>query len=152
MLVNHCWCSNSIWGRIYECDVIVTLNRVPNGKTYYDPPCPDWKLIEECEVNQDAPHHLFHDTLRPRADVIEWLNANINDCKNKKDSKGWAIGTDEYNSRSSISFSFFFQKQRDAMNFIKHWSVYKNPIEYCQYFKDIRKKLDLETGKLVSKK
>jgi hypothetical protein len=138
---------------VYSCQCIVTLRRVPDGKTYYDPPCPDWALIEKHEVNADAPYHLFHHTLRPRADVIDWLTKNVKDRKVPKyvdgGAKGWAVGTDEYNSANAVSFSFFFERQMDGMNFIKRWSTHKKPVSYLQYFKDIRKELDFKTGKLV---
>jgi len=154
ILINHCWCSDSIWGGEYDCKTIVTLHRVPEGKTYYDPPSPDWALITEHEFS-GAVFPSMGETLRVRPDVIEWLNANVKDRKIpsyiKGGTKGWAVGTDKYNSVSGISFSFFFERQRDGMAFIKHWSVHKNPVSYLQYFKDIRKELDFKTCKLIRK-
>jgi hypothetical protein len=154
ILINHCWCSDSIWGGEYNCRCIVSLDRVPDGKTYYDPPCPDWTLVEE-HPHQSSNRRDRTETLRPRADVLEWLKTNVKDRKLTKyerdqgDSlKGWAIGTDEYNASTGISFSFFFERQMDGMRFIRHWSHHRNPVSYLQYFKDIRKELDLATGKL----
>lgn len=154
ILINHCWCSDSIWGGNYSCRCIVTLDRVPQGKTYYDPPCPDWALVEE-HPHKGDPARFRDETLKPRADVLAWLNANVKDRKltkydkdNGESVKGWAIGSDEYNAANTISFSFFFERQMDGMRFIKHWSHHKNPVSYLQYFKDIRKELDLTTGKL----
>jgi hypothetical protein len=154
LLVNHCWCSDSIWGGYYTCRCIVTLYRVPEDKTYYDPPCPDWALLEEHPFTGKDGDLTYNDTtLRPRADVIEWLNKNVKDRKVptyvEGGAKGWAIGADKYNSLNGIDFRFFFERQMDGMKFIKHWSVHKNPISYLQYFKNIRKELDLKTGKLA---
>jgi hypothetical protein len=155
ILINHCWCSDSNWGGCYDCRVIVTLHRVPEGKTYYDAPCPDWVLVEEHPFKSKEDRFRFT-TVRARADVLEWLNTNVKDRKLIKwqiqkgeSAKGWSVGTDEYNSATGISFSFFFEREHDGMNFIKHWSVYKKPTYYCQYFKDIRKELDFKTGKLI---
>jgi hypothetical protein len=154
ILINHCWCSDCNWGGHYDCRVIVTVNRVDDDKTYYDPPSPDWALVEPHKFASTNPHE--RETLRPRADVIEWLNANVKDRKltawhkeRGQSPKGWAIGTDQYNAVKGISFSFFFERERDGMAFIKRWSVHKKPVSYLQYFKDIRKKLDPKTGKLV---
>jgi len=154
ILINHCWCSDSIWGGTYDCRCIVTLNRVPEGKTYYDPPDPDWALVET-HPHPPGKGSFRDETLRLRADVRAWLDANVKDRKLtkwfKKEGdtvKGWAVGSDKYNSTSGISFSFFFERQMDGMRFIKRWSHHKNPVSYLQYFKDIRKELDPATGKL----
>ncbi len=153
ILINHCWCSDSIWGD-YACRCIVSLHRVPDGKSYYDAPDADWALVEKHPYAGNPA--LFRDeTLRPRADVRAWLAANVKDrrlTKYEKDQgdspKGWAIGTDAYNAATPISFSFFFQRQTDGMKFIRCWSHHANPVHYLQYFKDIRKVLDLSTGRL----
>jgi hypothetical protein len=159
ILINHCWCSDSIWGGNYSCRVIVGLDRVPEGKTYYDPPCPDWSLLQEHKFDSGDKDKLSfrNTTLRVRPDVINWLNANVKDIKlhkwekdNGQSSKGWAVGTDKYNSQNTISFAFFFQRRRDGMAFIKHWSVHKKPVSYLQYFTDVRKELNFKTGKLVT--
>jgi hypothetical protein len=142
---------------MYDCRVIVSLSRVPEGKDYYDPPCPDWSLVEEHKFNRGVKTFFARNTtLRARPDVIAWLNDNVKDVKLhkwKKDrnqsSKGWAVGTDKYNSQNPLSFGFFFQRRRDGMAFIKRWSVHKQPVNYLQYFTDTRKELDFKTGKLV---
>ena len=139
LLINHCWCSDSIWGGCYDCQVIVSIYRISENKTYYDPPDKDWDIIEEDKES---------DILRLKPEVMEWLNTNIPDRKHKESPKGWAVGTDKYNSNSGISFNIFFHRQKDAMAFIKRWSNYKKPVNYLNYFKDIRKKLDQNTGKL----
>ncbi len=152
ILINHCWCSDSIWGGIYSCRCIVSLDRIPEDKTYYDPPDPDWSIVYEHEINGNPIYPDRRDCLRVRQDVIDWLNANVKNRNTPRyvegGTKGWAIGTDKYNSNSGITFRFFFDRQMDGMRFIKHWSHHKNPVSYLQYFKDIRKELDPKTGRL----
>lgn len=131
VLVNHCWCSDSNWGGHYNCRVIVSINR--NETDYYSPITQDWKnIVDEDEKN---------DIIRFKPDVIEWLKKNFADRR-------WAIGTDEYNNRSRISISVFFQSTKDAMKFIKQWSSHKRPVNYFNYFRDIRFKLNEKTGRL----
>lgn len=145
VLINHCWCSKSNWdGQYYDCRVIVSLDRVPKGKTYYDPPDPDWALVEE--VDGGGPR----DVLRLRADVLRWLHDNVKPRKGWDQPQGWAIGNDEYNSHSGISFSFFFHRQTDAMKFIRRWSVHKKPVSFLNYFRDDLR--ELKDGKLVKVK
>ena len=93
ILINHCWCSDSIWGGKYNCRVIARLDRIPVNKSYYDTPNEDWTNLL-----------VFDETyLQLKPEVHQWLEQNI-------PVKGWAIGTDKYNSIDELSFSFFFQK------------------------------------------
>ena len=140
ILVNHCWCSDSIWGGHYNCSVILSVDRIPEGKTYYDPVCEDWQNLIEDPTGYDAP--------KLKREVVEWLEKNIQNQKGDKSNRGWAIGTDKYNEKNSISYNIFFQRQKDALFFIKNWSIYKKPLNYYNYFKDIRKKFDHKTKTL----
>ena len=151
ILINHCFCSDSNWGGVYDCRVILSIDMVQKGKTYHDPHEPDWiNLIDDdIEFESKKPFRVGHyDTQRLKPEVIQWLTENIKDRDNKKHKQGWAVGTDEYNSDSGVSFSIFFERQRDAMNFIKRWSSHKKPVHYLNYFKDIRRELDPTTGRL----
>ena len=150
ILINHCWCRDSIWGGQYNCRVIVGIERIGKDKTYYDPPELDWvNLLDEHPFEyKDEVGFTEHDTRRLKPEVQKWLEENIKNKKGYSHEKSWAIGTDEYNSRSPLSFSLFFQSARDAMAFIKRWSSYKKPIDYLNYFQDIRRKLDLKTNRL----
>lgn len=158
VLINHCFCIDSHWGgkEPYWCRSIVSIDRVPEGKDYYDPPCPDWALIEEHPyASKEKEPFGRHETLRLRSDAMDWLTASIKDRELTKwqvaegySVKGWDVGTDAYNSNSGISFSVFFARPADAMRFVKHWSVYKNPISFLNYFKDIRMELNPKTGKM----
>jgi hypothetical protein len=140
VLVNHCWCSDSNWGGHYDCRVVVSLDRVPEGKTYYDPPDPDWvALLDDITSKTTA----TDDILRLKPEVLQWLTDNIPDHNGQK---GWAIGTDKYNLATSITFRFFFQKPTDAKRFIARWSFRKKPLEYFNYFKDFRLTFNPKTG------
>jgi hypothetical protein len=145
MLINHCWCSDSNWGGHYNCRVIVTIDRIHEGKTYYDPPTVDWtNLIKKVDLEWkkfgDA-----HATYRLKQEVIDWLAVNI---PIRNGEKGWAIGTDQYNTNAAISFSLFFQSARDAQRFIKRWSSLGKPADKLNYFLDKRYKYNPKTKTL----
>jgi len=143
VLINHCWCSDSNWGGQYNCRVIVSIDRIPDGKTYYDAPEPDWLNILE--------KHTFDygdDVRRLRPEVIQWLNDNVKDRESDEQKQGWCVGTDEYNSNNVISFAIFFERPSDALKFVKRWSSHKKPVHYLNYFQDIRRELDFATGRL----
>lgn len=150
VLVNHCWCSKSNWGDNYDCRVIVAIERIPEGKTYYDAPTADWtNLVEKHDFEwKDEAGFNQHNTFRLKAEVLAWLEANIKDRRCDENVKGWAVGNDEYNSRSPLSYLLFFERTGDAMRFIKQWSSYKKPINYLNYFRDTRRKLDFKTNRL----
>ena len=148
IFINHCWCSDSNWGGIYDCRVIVTIDRIAEGKTYYDPPTIDWtSLIEEIplEWKQFGDRHR---TFRLKPEVLTWLNDNIKDRKKlgyRPNVKGWGVGTDVYNSNNPIGFAVFFERTSDAFKFVKQWSSLKKPVDYCNRFSDVRKKLNFKT-------
>lgn len=143
-LRNHCWCSDSNWGGNYDCEIMVVLI------SYEDPYKTDWenlivKIPKKKKVQYPGFPEIeidsFYRTLKP--EVIDWLHNNISDFKG---GKGWCIGSEDYDD-CSTSYTVFFQRRKDAMKFIKTWSVHKKPIRYVQYFTDVRKILNIETGK-----
>lgn len=75
--------------------------------------------------------------------IINWLNKNIKDFKNEK---GFCFGNDLYNSYTSIHFNIWFKRKKDALKFIETWSVHKKPTTYFDYFREVRKELNLETN------
>ena len=154
-LKNHCWCSDSNWGGHYNCTIIVSLYSYKEG--YKE----DWdKLTYKADYFDEELYNTFKERhpeyedcedvgwksinkLKP--EVISWLEDNVPD---DKAGKAWCVGSDKYIATDSgISSAVFFQRRKDAMKFIKTWSKWKKPIHYCQYFTDIRKSLDLQTGK-----
>lgn len=84
-------------------------------------------------------------------DVLLWLEANVADAKDSYENgttKGWCMGNQAYRSRGEYGrLTLWFQRKKDAMAFIKAWSVHEKPTTYFDYFKEIRKKL--VDGKLV---
>lgn len=169
-LRNHCWCSRSHWdGKEFDCEIIVTLRNYEEGykedwealtveKDFYDEELANERASrmlktlkekgqtvtdEELEEYKQLVGSKSIRTLKP--EVLEWLSENVSDFSG---GKGWCVGDDTYNAEDSfMKYSIFFQRRRDAMAFIKRWSVHKKPIYYTQYFTDVRKVLNLETGR-----
>lgn len=140
-LQNHCWCSQSNWdAQDYQCRHVVTL------LSYSENYIGDWNSVIFTDET-DTPN------LKP--EVIDWLNQHVEDsskpyCGNTT-VKAWCIGSSEYRKTDSCSsFSIFFQRRKDAMAFIKRWSKWKKPLHYWQYFTDVRKALDVTTGKYTN--
>lgn len=140
ILINHCWCADSNWGGHYNCSSIVTIPRIPKGKTYYDPPAADWvNLLDQCELSDGAR------VPRLKSDVIQWLSLNVKD-REETPINGWCVGSDIYNRNASISFNLFFERPKDALKFVRQWSCFGNPEDYLNYFRDIRRQIDYNTG------
>jgi hypothetical protein len=171
-LRNHCWCTKSHWdGKMFDCQIIVTLKSHKNG--YVE----DWKnlthevkLFSQEKYEEDIkyldflkekfPDNFDEDYAKEvresdetgrrktrvlKPDVLQWLEDNIEDFKG---GKGWCVGNNDYVVNDiSTGLSIFMQRRKDAMKFIKTWSKWKKPINYCQYFTDVRKKLNLKTLK-----
>lgn len=162
-LQNHCWCSESNWGGVfYDCRHIVSLNSYKDG--YKD----DWEnlvdesaetFFDEEEYQLFLPYYeeqglvlnkgRFNKKVKNlKKELLDWLDKNVEDRTGYDCNKGWCIGSTEYRGKdASYSMSVFFHRKSDAMKFIKTFSKWKKPINYCQYFTDVRKKLDLETLK-----
>ena len=147
VLINHCWCSDSNWGGQYNCRVIVSLEQFASIEDVHKRKrTPDWNtLLDEVKDKND-----FHnDTWRLKPEVTQWLKVNVKDYDCDEHKQGWAVGTDKYNSKANgLDFSIFFQRATDARKFIKHWSIHKNPVDYLNYFRDLRWKLDTTNGKM----
>lgn len=167
---NHCWCSHSHWNDgHYNCEIIVSIYRskdyykedwssLMTSKAYFDEEYAIesaqrmeaiWKKNSREYTDEDLKDYKemvgtkeIH-ILKP--EIMEWLKENVPDTK---EGKGWCVGSDHYTATDSgMSYPVFFQRRKDAMAFIKRWSKWKRPLYYTQYFTDIRKKLNMETGK-----
>lgn len=162
-LQNHIWCSDSNWGGRYDCRHLVSIHRYTEDKD-------DWlELInEQAEEFRDLSavtafnsmvskgyvreEHRDMFIMKKVANfepfVLNWLRANVADRDNPEQPQGWCIGSTRYRAADShTSQTVFFHRKSDAMAFIKKFSKYKKPTNYCQYFTDVRKKLNLETLK-----
>lgn len=90
------------------------------------------------------------DTVFLKQKVVDWLNENIKDKKDtdentpENERKGWAIGNDKYNSNQSYRINVFFDRQKDALKFIRKWSIYKDPTFYFDYFHDERREMNIK--------
>jgi hypothetical protein len=174
-LKNHCWCSSSHWNNEhFDCQIIVSLSSYEDG--YKE----DWEnLTHKIEAfSQESfdeqiktaeymikkyPEDFDDDYLTKvknnkrtgynkisvfKPEVLKWLEDNIPDIKG---DKAWCVGSNNYNATGSCSgISVFMQRRKDAMLFIKTFSKWKKPINYCQYFTDVRKVLDLKTLKYIT--
>lgn len=85
-----------------------------------------------------------------KPEVLAWLEANVKDRRDSEQPKGWCVGNDDYHMRGRYenSINVFFERRLDALAFIKEFSVYKKPTTYFDYFKEIKKELNLETNTL----
>lgn len=168
-LQNHIYCRDSNWGGGYDCQHVVTIN------SYEDHDVEDWEnlfLTETVDVfrseeynrmrefDQDTPEERlkrYYTTpvRRLNPEVLEWLEENVKDRPARQaehsgeSPKGWCIPSLETRAMCTTGMSFYFHTRGSAMNFIRRFSKWKKPVHYCQYFTDVRKTLDLETGKYV---
>ena len=163
-LQNHIWCSESCWGAMYDCRHLVSLD------SYKPDTGEDWDNLvdEEAEQAHDFRYKEAHEkshrrmglpnagpeyyqravaNLRPH--VLRWLADNVKDRKDPDCVKGWCVGSTQYRMQDTSSITVFFHRRSDAMAFIREFSIWKKPINYCQYFSDVRKKLDTATGKYI---
>ncbi|QZI86173.1 hypothetical protein PODOV061v2_0029 [Vibrio phage 172P1] len=160
-LKNHCWCSSSHWdGKSYDCQIIVglssyeeydkedwsrlTMEKAAFSQEDYD----NWKTVfEGQDVTEEKLRRFATKSIRVfRPEILNWLNDNVPDDASGK--KMWCVGSDTYNlAGSACSLNVFFQRRRDAMLFIKTCSKWKRPVNYTQYFTDVRKTLNLTTLK-----
>lgn len=81
-----------------------------------------------------------------KEEVFNWLEKNIKDVEtdstNINEIKGWCIGNEDYLSRDNDRITIFFKRQLDALNFIRAWSIFKEPVFYFDYFGDDRRNMD----------
>jgi hypothetical protein len=164
--INHCFCTKSNWnGGMYHCRYMVVIQRTLS----YDVAAKeekDWALLEKHRlfdpVRYDDLKELYEPknldtsrlkdisyttTKRLKPTVFSWLVENVKDNA-RDEGKGFCVGTDEYNKDCCDSFTIFFYRRSDALNFITRWSVYKTPTTYFDYFREIRKEIDFKTMKL----
>jgi hypothetical protein len=103
------------------------------------------KLIPDKQIpDDDLKSMSMRDVPCLNQDVIDWLNENVSDSTDKQmahQPQGWAMGDTDYRKNDGSGFNLFFLRRRDAMNFIKEWSVHKQPTHYLNYFDDDRREL-----------
>lgn len=163
-LQNHIWCSSSNWGGVhYDCRHLVSLS------SYIDADKEDWTQLVDEDAEEFFDHErrnafkaafekagheyntyddkIFYKKVKNfKPHVLEWLET-IPDRKDPDCVKGWCIGSMDYRNNDSLSITVFFHRKCDAMAFIKKFSKYKKATNYCQYFTDVRKRLNLQTLK-----
>ena len=105
----------------------------------------------EQEIHRIAEATALKEVPCLKPEVIDWLEAFIPDAPNpgyNNCTKAWCMGNDEYRSGGRFGeFSLWFYRKRDAMEFVKFWSVHKKCTTYFDYFNETRK--ELINGKLT---
>ena len=111
------------------------------------------KVLTEEEINEKREEEKVFSrtkTVSLKEEVIDWLNKNIADKIDTtedtpiNDRKGWCTGNDEYNSKESHQITLFFARQKDALSFIKYWSIYNKPTFYFDYFHEDKREMDIK--------
>lgn len=167
--INHMFCTDSNWGGNYDSRYMVSIKK-QLGYGIDAPQEEDWNLLEEFEcLDQSRYDHLrasdkFQDrtdeelrqmcmgeSKRLRPEVMQWLLDNVQETQSnsRRGDPGFCVGSDSYNCRDFMSFNIFFYRRSDALKFIKQWSSHKKPTTYFDYFKGIRKELNLKTKRLA---
>lgn len=169
LFTNHCYCTHSNWGGVYDCRYILTINQGDDlREEEFDPNkySIDWTNVldpaeffdEESAASQkkrrpnltdeDLRYFNTKETFRLKPEVLKWLEENVKDRVDDTHPKGWAVGNDAYNERAAISFNIFFHRKTDAMKFIKKWGQYPKPRSYFNYFSGKRYELNLKKMRL----
>tara|TARA_B100000700_G_scaffold71271_1_gene79273 strand:- start:40965 stop:41429 length:465 start_codon:yes stop_codon:yes gene_type:complete len=144
---NHCFCLDSIWdGKTYNCRHIVFFNSYEEGNKE------DWNNCIDPEADSMIEKGFGRErkinVINLKEDIINWLKLNVADRKvDGAIEKGWSIPSIESRARDQNTLNIFFHRKKDAMAFIREWSKWKKPIIYYHYFDNIRKELNLTTGK-----
>lgn len=108
------------------------------------------KAFNEEKIIEEESRWCMRDVICLNQEVIDWLEDNIDDMIWAKDDdctadkKGWAIGTDQYNINDHSRTNIFFARQKDALKFIRHWSVFGDPVSYFDYFHDDSRDMDIK--------
>lgn len=100
-------------------------------------------LIEKKPFGLTERPWVTYDSLK--TEVFDWLENNVKE--QKEGIKGWCCGNNEYNSNSE-SFSLFFYRRKDAMLFIKTWSIYKKATKTFNQNTMTKRILDPKTNTL----
>lgn len=161
---NHCYCRDSIWGESYDCRYIVSIKEFKNNDIKQT--TIDWTRVVESGDYFDVEQSERVKALRPEADenfinacsmketyrlkpeVRKWLDENVKDRQDEESPKGWAVGTDKYNSNGMCKLTLFFHRKTDALAFIRAWSEYPKPETDFNYFRDRKMRLNLETMRM----
>ena len=131
------FCSQSNWdGDFFDCRSLVQVDEEDFEN-----------LILSVSIEPTRENNFSYTLKKIKPEVFDWLVDNIKDIK--PGFKGWCCGNDDYNSRGeSGSYSLFFCRRKDAINFIKTWSIYKKPTETFNQNTYVQKILDKKTNKL----
>ena len=119
----------------------------------------DFKRKLAKEFNKDFDESAFSKELfikegkYLKQEVIEWLNENVKDKKDSNENtpleerKGWAIGNVGFRHKED-GVTIFFERQLDALKFIRKFSIFKEPTQYFDYFED-KQSIEMHPKKIL---
>jgi hypothetical protein len=164
--INHMFCTNSNWGGDFWTRYMVSLDTLKKvdqtdcqnllmEKEAFDED--RWQSMQGFFAEQGysperiEQHKAFYNkkykVLKP--EVLEWLANNVPNVKDAKQPQGWCVGSDTYQMSGSTDVAIWFARRKDALNFIRTFSVHKKPTTYFDYFKEIRKELNFKKNVLA---
>jgi len=159
------FCSDSNWGTSFDSGHRVSVETHEDFK-HGSVECDDWKRLIIMKSAINKVRYDMYARLNPewtdselirlaveefptlRSEVFQWLRENVADSTdiNRKDRpEGWCIGDTQRRMKEMVELNIWFLRRRDALKFIKTWSVHKQPTET---FSDDIKKVLID-GKLV---
>lgn len=164
LFINHFSCLrpfNFIEGKCYHSSYMVKVEMYPMNTEYsaYGDMNPDFSSVVDCDLpffnearynrlrkkdweDGKIRRYISGDTTnRLKPHIIDWLENNIEDRKDKNYKKGYSYKDDSGNCET-IDFELFFHRKNDALKFIKEFSLRKKPTFYFDYFKDVRNTLN----------
>lgn len=102
----------------------------------------EYKDNFEEAINEHKEWLTINDVPTLKPEIITWLNENVKD--NKDGEKAWAFGSTKYRSNSTRFVDIFFERQTDALKFIHENSIFKEPINYFDYFNEVASEINLD--------
>ncbi len=158
------YCRESNWGDYFDARNLVSIERYPKGyenedyanlikeklhfdKERYEEMLETYKdKDKEVYSNTWAKIHSSKNSATLEEWVYRWLMENVKD--NPNGEKGWCTGSKAYNAGDGQGLNLWFYRRKDALLFIKTWSIYKKPTESYNQNSYIKKKLNLDTNTL----
>ncbi len=137
------FCTRSNWdGEMFDVCNLVSIERKTEDFN---------NILDKKSLFPDDEYNKWRSYYELKPEVFKWLEDNIKD--QNKELKGWCCGNKDYNSNVSEGFSLFFYRRKDALNFIKIWSIYKKPTETYNQNTYVHKILNKSTNtlKIVNK-
>jgi hypothetical protein len=157
LYIGYYYCTESNWDdKLFDTSYLVSIeqydkkdlinNKIDflNPKAFSD----DFKNVIDVKfLYPDDKIYSWKTFFQLKPEVFSWLEQNVTNKKHNK--KAWCCGNKEYNSDNPVSqdFDLFFYRKKDALNFIKTWSILKKPTLVYNQFTYVKKVLNTKTNK-----